>query len=363
MHFSSLEPLPFAISLVMGSSCCIAILASRRYHIHRSARGHDRGDGHAIHRRPVPRIGGAAVICGYSTGLAWLSDEVGHLGLVLLLSATLLVLTGLREDLSYGSRPRTRLVAAILSSCGMALWTGYLIGSSPIPYLDFMLAVPSVAFVFTVLAGATMAHSVNLIDGLNGLAGGYLLANLTGLAAVSLVVGDPVIATLALLFVASLISFLAFNFPYGAIFLGDAGAYVGGHMLAWLSIIFLARNPEVSAYAILLMALWPLSDSFTAIFRRIKARRSPGEADRLHFHHIVYRLLRIRMRNEPSWQVNSLASALIAPLYVAPVLAGVIFHESSLFSILAMLFFLVTFVLLRTSLRYKFRISTSRSRI
>ena len=74
-----------------------------------------------------------------------------------------------------------------------------------------------------------------------------------GLAFLANAVGDTVILNISILLVCSILGLFVFNFPFGKIFLGDAGAYTLGHVLIWLSILLVARNPEISPYAILLI--------------------------------------------------------------------------------------------------------------
>ena len=90
-----------------------------------------------------------------------------------------------------------------------------------------------------------------------------------GLAFLANAVGDTVILNISLLLMCSILGLFVFNFPFGKIFLGDAGTYSLGHVVIWLSILLIARNPEISPYAILLIFFWPIMDMLFAIFRRV----------------------------------------------------------------------------------------------
>jgi UDP-GlcNAc:undecaprenyl-phosphate/decaprenyl-phosphate GlcNAc-1-phosphate transferase len=310
------------------SSCvCALILWSGPRHLRLTARGHDRSDLQAIHRVPTPRVGGVAVFAGMITALFVLPPEARELGAAALGSSLLLLIAGLREDLSFGASPRARMAAAFLGSLMMIALTGQMIGTSPVPYLQPMLSIPAFGILFTVLAGACFAHACNLVDGLNGLASGYLITFALGIAAVAVAVGDPVVGSLAGVMAAAMAGFIIFNFPRGHIFLGDAGAYVCGHVVAWLGILLLARHEGVSAYAAMLMALWPVSDVLTAIVRRVRQGKSPASPDRLHLHHLVYRVVTARLADGNPRRANAWASVLVAPLYIGPVLTGVAMHD------------------------------------
>ena len=91
-----------------------------------------------------------------------------------------------------------------------------------------------------------VAHATNLIDGLNGLAMGVCMLIAGWLAFLAYAVGDTVILNVSILLMCSILGLFVFNFPFGKIFLGDAGAYTLGHVLispyAILLIFFLADH-------------------------------------------------------------------------------------------------------------------------
>ena len=142
--------------------------------------------------------------------------------------------------------------------------------------------------------------------------------------------------------------FLLVNYPLGKVFLGDGGAYTVGHILAWIAILLLARNPEISAWSLILCAFWPLMDTVATIARRLIVRKAVGAPDKLHFHHIVMRLVRAMVGPRRSRLIsNSIASALIAPLYTLPVALGVLTVRSPALGLLSIAFCALIYVGLR----------------
>lgn len=102
--------------------------------------------------------------------------------------------------------------------------------------------------------------------------------------------GDDLVFQLALLFGAVVLGFFCVNFPLGKIFLGDGGAYFCGYLLAVLGVLLPARNPEVSAWAAILICAYPVIETLSSMRR--KSRReghSVGQPDRVHFHMLAYR--------------------------------------------------------------------------
>ena len=103
-------------------------------------------------------------------------------------------------------------------------------------------------------------------------------------------VGDDLVFGLAVLYGALVLGFFLVNFPFGKIFLGDGGAYFAGFLLAALGVLLPARNPEVSAWAAILICAYPVIETLASMRR--KARRkghSVGQPDRVHFHMLAHR--------------------------------------------------------------------------
>ena len=172
-----------------------------------------------------------------------------------------------------------------------------------------------------------------------------------GLAFLANAVGDTVILNISILLMCSILGLFVFNFPFGKIFLGDAGAYTLGHVLIWLSILLVARNPEISPYAILLIFFWPIMDMLFAIFRRVVYREPIGAPDRLHFHQLMMRGLGFTYFNRTQRNVtNSLATALVRPIKAVPIIAAqFLWHDIGQSSV-ALLFFGALFIVTYRSL-------------
>ena len=96
------------------------------------------------------------------------------------------------------------------------------------------------------------------------------------------------------IFSAIILGFFLLNFPAGKIFLGDAGAYMIGHLLVWCAVILVNHSQELSPFAILLIFFWPVADTLLAIWRRWRQKRKTYQPDRLHFHQLVMRFLEIK---------------------------------------------------------------------
>ena len=243
-----------------------------------------------FHKTPTPRIGGIALAVGYFA--AWMfmdgaaKDLFGLIGLAGLPAFTF----GLAEDLTKKVSVRLRLLATIASGMIFVVLTGYTINSVDVWGIDYLLAVPLIAFAFTGFAVGGVANSINLIDGFHGLASGTLVIILLTFGLVGWRVGDTEFVSLAFTMAAIVSGFFFINFPFGKLFLGDAGAYFAGYFVAIMAVMLPFRNPEVSPWVSLLILGYPVTETVVSIVRRMLSNDAhPGEPDSAHLHHIVHR--------------------------------------------------------------------------
>ncbi|MDB2452490.1 SLBB domain-containing protein [Planktomarina temperata] len=120
------------------------------------------------------------------------------------------------------------------------------------------------------------------------------------------------------------------NFPLGKIFLGDAGAYTLGHVLAWIALLLMNRHPEISPLSLLLIFLWPITDMLLSMLRRKRSGKPIGQPDRLHFHQTVMRLLEIQFFTRSRRNLtNPLGTLIILPMAIAPMVLAVVFKTQT----------------------------------
>ena len=281
----------------------------------------------ASHLNPTPRIGGLAIFIALMVAAALSHSADNWSAFVLLLvSAMPVFVVGLAEDLGYSASPSRRLIAATVSGAVLIVLTGQWVVHTGIPGLDTALHWSPFAVAFSLFLAVGISHAFNLIDGLNGLAGFTAFAAALALAAIAhqsaLTEHRDILLTIA----AAIIGFLVFNFPFGKIFLGDAGAYAIGHMLVWMSVSILWNAPDVSPFAMLLIFFWPIADTLLAITRRLSLGKPIVQPDRLHFHQLIMRGLEIVLLGRKRRLIaNPLAALFTLPLVFAPMIAGVMF--------------------------------------
>lgn len=322
--------------------CLLMVSAGARY----LRRAEDLKAVQAAHSTPTPRTGGVAVVLAMCLGF-WLfaPEAVAPITGLFLLSLIPVFSIGVAEDLGILMSPRRRLFAAALSSVMVIVLLDVQVTQADVPGLDWALGFTAFGFFFTVLWVTGLCHATNLIDGLNGLAAGSCALTAIGIAMIAEQAGDTDIATLAAIIVPAILGFLVLNWPFGKVFLGDGGAYTLGHVLGWLGIFLLARNPEIAGPAVGLLFFWPVADTFFAMYRRIRAGVRPDEPDRLHFHQLVMRALEILILGRKRRRIsNPLASLVLMPLVAGPIFMGVLLWDRPYAALFAIGFFAILFV-------------------
>ena len=230
-------------------------------------------------------------------------------------------------------------MAASISSALFVAMTGQWLSWAGIPGLDFLLEWAPFAIAFSLFLAVSLSHAFNLIDGLNGLAGLTGLGCSLSLGAIAHQIGLIEHRDVLLIISAAIIAFLSFNYPFGIIFLGDAGAYVIGHLLVWMSISILFNAPSVSPFAMLLIFFFPMADTLLAIMRRLSMGKPIVQPDRLHFHQLVMRAVEMVLLGHKKRRVaNPLATLLTLPFICIPMISGVALttnHSGSAISFVA----------------------------
>ena len=313
--------------------------------------GHDSNKGvQKFHVEPTSRLGGVAIFLGLSvSGLAVSGvAEYHHYSFWFLLTSIPIWLAGLTEDLTRRVGPTLRLVMATISA---ALLFGALdisVNRTDVWPIDSILRIPGAPLCVTLLVVAGFIHSVNIVDGFHGLACGLAIITLSGLAFIALKVEDILLLQMCLTSLTVVLGFFVFNWPKGAIFLGDAGAYLIGFWLVELGILLAIRNPKISPMAPVVLGLLPLIETLFSMYRRNIVRNQPvNQPDALHLHSLVYR--RILFNPGLTYTANQLndINAKVALFFWSPAaifaVLACIFAESTLVQLVLMFIYLVMY--------------------
>jgi UDP-GlcNAc:undecaprenyl-phosphate GlcNAc-1-phosphate transferase len=248
----------------------------------------DAPGGRKTHNNPTPVIGGIAMYLGLVFGGVLLRGIPNFE--LLLMGASLLIVIGAIDD-RFELPASVRLIAQTCATLVMIYAAGLKLDNIGSPlFFDFELGSFSVPF--TILVTLTVINAFNVIDGIDGLAGGVAFIALGFMATISF---GSAIFGLILLLMAIVTGFLMCNAPLSSnekvkCFMGDSGSTFLGFAVAWLGIsLSQGESNMMSAVTGLWLVAVPLYDVITSMFRRIFKRQSPFRPDRDHFHHVLMR--------------------------------------------------------------------------
>ncbi|PRX36893.1 UDP-N-acetylmuramyl pentapeptide phosphotransferase/UDP-N-acetylglucosamine-1-phosphate transferase [Paraburkholderia sp. BL18I3N2] len=245
------------------------------------------------HAYAVPRIGGVGIACAATVipliQPLW-ATAPGTGQLVLLLCAVPVFAGGVIEDMTKRVSPRVRLLCALASALAACLLMHATLTRVDLPLVDQWLRIVPIGIGFTMLGVAGLTNAVNIIDGFNGLASVVTMLIFASIGYVAHSVNDWLVMSMALTMIGAIGGFVLWNFPVPSVFLGDGGAYFIGFIMAELLVLLIVRNPSVSAWYAMAVAIYPTFETLFSIYRRRIVRGRPaGAPDGLHLHTLVYR--------------------------------------------------------------------------
>jgi UDP-GlcNAc:undecaprenyl-phosphate GlcNAc-1-phosphate transferase len=257
---------------------------------------YDLPDTRKIHTGLIPRLGGPGLFLSFTAASLLAPLLVGLFsgrGAPPLFSArfaalyaglALLHLTGLYDD--FKNLKAVWKFILQLASAAIIASGGFLIRSLTLPYLG-RLDLGWGSYPLTVAWLVCIANALNLIDGMDGLAGGIGVFAAASMGVIALLQGSPQTAALSFALVGALVGFLVYNFPPAKIFMGDSGSLFLGLCLGSLPLI--GGISKASAFGSLIVPVTlltvPILDTATAILRRLRLRKSILSPDKEHIHH------------------------------------------------------------------------------
>lgn len=298
-----------------------------------------------MHAQPTPRIGGLPMLVGLLVAW-WTSPPDLQQRLAPWLVAGIPAFAfGLAEDFTKRVSVFQRLLGTMASGV-LAWWlSGYALSRVDIWVVDTLLQWLPFAVVFTAFAVGGVANAINIIDGLNGLAGSMVFWALLGLAGVAHSVGDLVLSQTCMLIAACVMGFFFVNWPLGKIFLGDGGSYFLGFSLAWGCVLLIERHANVTAFAALLLCVHPITEVLFSIWRRRQRQQHPGHPDRLHFHSLVKRRVMSRVLPGRSRRFrNSAGGLLVGGMSVLPAVVVQFVYESPVAGLVSVVFMVSSYI-------------------
>ena len=246
----------------------------------------------ASHKGSVPIFGGIAIFTGIIFSLLFWADieNIQYL----LVSILIIFFVGVIDDLLVLS-PFKKIVGQIIATLIIIFFHDMQIDSMH-GVLGISEALsPWVSIPFTIFVVIVITNGFNLIDGVDGLAGGIGVISSFSFGVIALLMGQSDMAIVAFTLMGALLAFLKYNLNPAKIFMGDTGSLVVGLILSVLAIniiryglvtetIKLPNKGPLLAIAILAI---PLFDSLKVFVVRVFKRKHPLSPGREHIHHTL----------------------------------------------------------------------------
>ena len=286
-----------------------------------------------MHYGDIPRAGGIGIFLAFCFVIFF---GLKYISLLLLVPIFLVFLSGVLEDFKNSLSPKQRLLLQVLAAISAIYFFDCVI-------VDIGISLPYyLGVVFSVFCIVGIINAINIIDGFNGLAGGFCTLALLSIAFVSYIVGDIKIFYICIGLIGGICGFLILNFPKGRIFLGDGGAYLLGFVLAFL-LIKLTQNENngVSPWYGITIMIYPIFEVLFSIYRKkIIRSMSAMQPDSIHFHMLIYK--RITRSN---YKTSMFIWALNLPFIFLPIL---FFDNTFVLIVIAIIFiFIYLFIYFR----------------
>ncbi len=256
-----------------------------------------------INKKPMPRLGGLAVISGFLVSTIYLlvmmslennlnlfGTENYYLKLIgFLIGIILLGITCFIDD-SKGIPWYVKLIVQIISAIIVTI-CGIRIENISLPFVENKIVIDQVfSYILTVGWIIGITNAINLIDGLDGLSSGVCLISCLSLLIIFSLNGSPILAIILITALAgAIVGFLPFNFSPAKTFIGDTGSNFMGFSIAIISILGVAKTyTAIVLIAPIIVLALPIFDTLFAIVRRIvkgKSIKAVMKPDKGHIHH------------------------------------------------------------------------------
>lgn len=253
----------------------------------------DKPNERKVHKVPISRLGGLGIVLGTLASVPlWFLKGDPVLLMHLLAGMVILIIIGVVDDIRE-LPPKIKFLGQVVAALLMAhagLLIDNLFGIFGIEELPIVLQ-----YILTVFIVAGIINAFNLIDGIDGLAGGLALIDMIGFFIIFLIADQLGAALIVAAAGGGLLAFLKYNYHPARIFMGDTGSMILGYLLSAVGIITLtiSRNDtphftySESAIMVFSIFILPVYDTLRVFGGRVINKKSPFSPDKTHIHHLL----------------------------------------------------------------------------
>ena len=297
-----------------------------------------------IHKKPMPRLGGLAIYIAFLIGYA-LFGEINTQMISILIGGFILILTGIFDDIKP-IKARYKLLAQIFAALFVVIYGEVYFTEISLFGLKFYIN-EYLSYFISALFIVAITNSINIIDGLDGLAAGVSSIYFLTIAIIAFLLNQigGLDIILSLIMLGSTLGFLVYNFPPARIFMGDTGSLFLGYMISIIALLGFKITTITSLIVPLCILAIPIFDTLFAILRRLLKHQNIGVADKEHFHHQL-----LKMRYSPTKSI--LIIYFINILFAAVSIFYVLGDNKIAIAIYVALMILLLFVVLKTDILY-----------
>ncbi len=237
-----------------------------------------------IHEEAIPNLGGIVIFFGFLLSLLFVVQIEGQIK-ALLIGGVIILLLGVVDDIVDLS-PKHKFIIQMVPALIVIIYNSDLINSFIVNQLKIFDLLGYLLYPILIFWIVGVTNSINLIDGLDGLACGISLIALVTFLILGLRQNLEALGLISIALTGSMLAFLKFNFYPAKIFLGDSGSTFAGFMLASIGALWVLNsgNAFFMLIPIIVLAL-PIFDTLFAIWRRYRGHYPIFQADKGHLHH------------------------------------------------------------------------------
>ena len=240
-------------------------------------------DARKVHKAPMPRMGGLGIFAGFLVGYVLFGYQSIQMNSILI-GSFILIITGMIDDIKPVPA-KYKFLGQLVAALVIPLYGGIVLRdvSAFGLYVNFGIFSYPLTVFFIVAA----INCVNLIDGLDGLAGGISAIYFLTIGIISILLGNTngLDTILTFIMLGSVLGFLKHNFNPASIFMGDSGSMFLGYMIAVISLLGYKNVTFTSFIVPIFLLAIPILDTSFAILRRFINHMPISMPDKNHLHH------------------------------------------------------------------------------